>query len=76
PPAAHTLDTDAEALAGCASRLRDLAARLRVDETAPPWLFSTLNAHITACVIASGDLSAAAARLNTCANPAVEADRP
>lgn len=64
---AHTLGADADALAECAARLRALAARLRVHEAAPRWLFDTLNAHITACVVASGDLAEASARLHDCA---------
>ncbi|WP_019631784.1 hypothetical protein [Actinomadura atramentaria] len=60
---ARTLDADAAALAARARSLRALAARLRARETTPPWLYAALNAHITACVIASNDLSEAAGRL-------------
>ncbi|MBT2208833.1 MULTISPECIES: hypothetical protein [Actinomadura] len=65
---AEALDADAEALTGCAARLHALAARLRSDAAAPPWLFDTLNAHITACVVASADLAEVATRLHVYAD--------
>ncbi|RAY10997.1 hypothetical protein DPM19_32315 [Actinomadura craniellae] len=65
---AHTLGADADALAECAVRLRDLAARLRAHDAAPPWLYETMNAHITACVVASTDLAEAAARMRNYAD--------
>ncbi|GGV24574.1 hypothetical protein GCM10010182_53960 [Actinomadura cremea] len=67
--AAHgdVLDADARRMAECADRLRALAARLRAQDAAPDWLFTTLHAHITACVVASGDLAEAAARVRALA---------
>jgi len=61
---AALLASDAETLARCTVRLRALARRLRADEAAPAWLHSTLDAHLTACTVAHGDLSAAAALLH------------
>ena len=72
---ARTLGADAEALDGCATRLRELAARLREDDTVPSWLFDALNAHITACVVASADLAEAAERLRAYAALAAEGGR-
>lgn len=64
--AAHAalLSSDAEDVARCAARLRALSRRLRADEAVPPWLHGALDAHLTACTIAHGDLAAAAALLH------------
>ncbi|GAA2404897.1 hypothetical protein GCM10010191_10800 [Actinomadura vinacea] len=61
---ARILGADADALAECAARLRLLATRLRTHDAAPPWLYRTLNDHITACVVASADLADASERLH------------
>jgi hypothetical protein len=60
---AGVLESDARALAECAERLREIAARLGADGAAPEWLRETVNAHIAACVVASADLAGAATRL-------------
>ena len=60
---AQTLAADAEALADCADRLRDLARRMRGQEAAPPWLCELLNSHLSACTVASADVTTAAARM-------------
>lgn len=67
PITAHSalLASDVETLARCAARLRALARSLRADEAAPPWLHSTLDAHLTACTVAHVRLSAAADSLQT-----------
>lgn len=62
---ARTLDADAAALAECAARLRGIATRLREHEATPPWLYEVVNSHVTACVVASGDLAEAATRLDS-----------
>ncbi|WP_131738470.1 hypothetical protein [Actinomadura roseirufa] len=66
---ARILDADAAELARCATRLRELSARLRADPATPGWLFDALNAHITSCVVASADLAEAAARLRASVPP-------
>ncbi|WP_433246108.1 hypothetical protein ACQPYK_44645 [Streptosporangium sp. CA-135522] len=68
--AAHAavLQSDARVLAECAERLREIEARLGADGAAPPWLRETVNAHITACAVASDDLAEAAVRLHAYAD--------
>jgi hypothetical protein len=66
---AGVLRSDARVLAECAERLREIESRLSEGGVAPEWLRETVNAHIAACVVASGDLAEAATRLR------VHADR-
>jgi hypothetical protein len=69
-PTAHAqiLAADAEAVAGCADRLRDLTHRLREQDTAPPWLYGLLDSHLAACAVAAADLATAAARMQDLAD--------
>ncbi|MFF5262913.1 hypothetical protein ACFY4C_28640 [Actinomadura viridis] len=67
---ARVLGADAGTLAECAERLRRIAARFRAHDAAPPWLYATLDEHITACVAASADLADAAVRLEEYAEAA------
>jgi hypothetical protein len=73
---ARVLGADADVLAECAERLRRLAVRLRAHDAAPPWLYRTLDDHITACVVASADLTDASERLTEYATATNRAAAP
>lgn len=57
------LRQDAGELVELALRLRDLAAGLRARGAAPGWLDGVLAGQIMRCMVASGQLRAAAAQL-------------
>ncbi|MEV8636701.1 hypothetical protein AB0395_34170 [Streptosporangium sp. NPDC051023] len=60
---AAILRSDARVLAECAERLREIEARLEAAGVAPPWLRTSMEAHLAACAAASDDLTQAAATL-------------
>ncbi|SDK68158.1 hypothetical protein SAMN05421874_11031 [Nonomuraea maritima] len=70
---AEVLSADARALAACADRLRAVEAGLEAEGVAPPWLRSSVTAHLAACVTAAADLETAARDLRAYANQAARA---
>ena len=64
---AQTLENDARIVSECGARLARVLAGMGDD--APTWLRELVDAHVTACEVASRDLATAARRLRRLAEP-------